>query len=456
VTRPTRPTAATAPFAVADELTCYYDRASEPANVHLEVRLPGRLDRDALRAATAALLEAEPGLRARRASSSGWRRRYRWEFPDRADADPVHVAGYTGQADLDRQRDAFVSMPPPLDAAPPFLLLLASGPDGDRLLLNAHHARFDGLACLRLLTELGALYGRLAGDFWPDENPDNRAGSRPGPGAADSPDRLAAPGQSVLTHASGRRVARIVRIAPGEGLGAIARPGRPGYGTCLLSRESQELADAARAAGASVNDMLLTALMLTIAGWNASRRPAGRSGLIRITMPVGERVPGGTAGVWANRSRLAAVAAHAAAGTQPAVLLAEVSRQATLAKRRQGPQVDAVSRALTAAPLPAGVKQLALRAALRVAGPAFCDTALLSNLGQVEPPPFAGLPATQVWFSTSAHMPRGLSVGAVSSAGVLRLTFRYRRALLSAADAAGFAARFGTALDQLAPAKAAI
>jgi NRPS condensation-like uncharacterized protein len=229
----------------------------------------------------------------------------------------------------------------------------------------------------------------------------------------------------------------------------------------LRSWDSQELAGAARGSGASVNDVLITALMLTIADWNASRRPAGRGlagrpGLIRITMPVGDRLQAGPGGAWANRSRLAVVAARVAAGADPALVLAEVARQTTLAKRRQGLQVDAVSRALTAAPIPAEVKRVALRAALRIAGPALCDTALLSNLGPVEPPSFAGLTASQVWFSTSAHLPRGLSVGAVSAAGQLRLTFRYRRALLSAADAAEFGGRFALALDRLAPAKAGI
>ncbi len=114
-----------------------------------------------------------------------------------------------------------------------------------------------------------------------------------------------------------------------------------------------------------------------------------------------------------------------------------------------------MSRALTAVPCPAAVKNAALRAGLRAAGPVLCDTALLSNLGQVPPPAFGDLSASEVWFSTSAHLPRGLSVGAASSAGRLRLTFRYRHALLSGADAADFAGRYGKALDQLVSAKAA-
>lgn len=445
--------AATEPFAVADELTCYYDHPGEPANVHVEVGLPGRLDQDALRAAAAALLGAEPGLRARRASASPWQRRFRWEFAARPDADPVQAASYAGQADLDRQRDAFLSVPPPLDTAPPFLLLLASGPGGDCLLLNAHHARFDGLACLRLLTDLGTAYGRATGAGPAGTGQaDSAAPGKPGHGRQE-----ADAARSVGPWPGRPRPARgpggpATRIAPGQGLGG--RPRTPGYGAFLLTWEGSGLASAARGAGASVNDALITALMLTVTDWNASRRPAAGPGLIRITMPVGDRAQGGPDGAWANRSRLTAVAARVGAGAEPAALLAEVAAQTAAAKRREGPQVGVFSRALTAAPAPAAVKHAALRSAVRIAGPVVCDTALLSNLGPVEPPVFGDLPASQVWFSTSAHLPRGLSVGAVSSAGRLRLTFRYRRALLSAADAADFAGRYGKALDQLASSKA--
>ncbi|MGI9008306.1 MAG: hypothetical protein ACR2FU_19290 [Streptosporangiaceae bacterium] len=485
----TRPAAGTEPFAVADELTCYYDRPSEPANVHLEVRLPGRLDQAVLTAAVAGLLEAERGLRARRAGGRHWQRRYRWEFAARPDTEPLVVSAYSDQADLDRQRDAFVSLPPPLDSAPTFLLLLASGPGGDHLLLNAHHARFDGLACLRLLTELGAAYGglaRLAGRAAarPDGEPaEPDAGPQPGPGSrseqaealrqlgpagaetrfqigvlAAEPGR---PGEPARRRPRGRIPGRVARIAPGREMGR-RRP-RPGYGTCLLTWEGPGLAAAAREAGASVNDMLLTALMMTVADWNASRRPPARSvwpgrpvppGLIRITMPVGDQVQAGPAGAWANRSRLAAVAARPGPRSEPGALLADVARQTPVAKRRQGPQVGLVSRALTAAPGPAVAKHAALRAALRIAGPVLCDTALLSNLGQAAAPAFGDLVGSEMWFSTSAHLPRGLSVGVVSSAGRLRCTFRYRSALLSAADAAEFAGRYGKALDQLVSAKA--
>jgi len=218
----------------------------------------------------------------------------------------------------------------------------------------------------------------------------------------------------------------------------------------LLLWDGLGAADWLRDCGASVNDLLISALIMTVSDWNEARDPRAGDGTIRITMPVGDRTQGGEAGLWANRSRLTVVTARAGSGAEPLDLIGDVTRQTRSAKDQHGPQVGLASRMLVGAPLPVMVKQLLLRAALRIAGPSICDTSLVSNLGQIEPPAFGPMTASQVWFSTSAHMPRGLSLGAVTAAGRLRLTFRYRRALFSPADAAEFAARFAKALDQFA------
>jgi NRPS condensation-like uncharacterized protein len=227
----------------------------------------------------------------------------------------------------------------------------------------------------------------------------------------------------------------------------------PGYGVHLLTWDGLAVADSLRSAGVSVNDLLIAALMLTISEWNESRG-AGR-GQIRITMPVGDPAQGGRDGQWANLSRLTAVTARVTEAAAAGELLGEVALQTRYAKVHPGPQVDLVSRALAAAPVPVAVKHLLLRTALRVAGPFCCDTSLVSNLGVIEAPAFGAASAADVWFSTSAHMPRGLSLGAVTVGGRLRLTFRYRRCLFRAADAAEFAGRYAKVLDQFAGREAA-
>jgi len=440
-------------FAVPDELTCYYDRPSEPANVHLEVRVPGTLDATALRASVLAVLAAEPGVRARRARSGGLRRSYRWEVPPAPDDDPVQVVTYSDQPGLDAQRDAFLSEAPSLDVSPPVRFLLSSGPDGGCLILSAHHARLDGLSCMRLLRTVAREYGSRADQFGeaglPAEPAQRPEAALPRRESASKPAAAAASAvRARAARAAWSRARKVVRIAPGNG-----RRGRqlPGYGAHLLLWDGLGAAGWLRACGASVNDLLISALIMTVADWNHSRDPnAGRGGTIRITMPVGDRTQGGEAGQWANRSRLTVVTARAGSGTRPLDLLADVTRQTRSAKEQQGPQVGLASRMLVGAPLPVLAKQLLLRAALRIAGPLICDTSLVSNLGQIEAPAFGPMTASQVWFSTSAHMPRGVSLGAVTVTGRLRLTFRYRRALFSPADAAEFAARFAKALDQFA------
>jgi NRPS condensation-like uncharacterized protein len=450
----------TEPFAVPDELTCYYDRAAEPANVHVEVRVPGSLDSAGVRVAVASVLAAESRLRARRAAAGPWQLRYHWEFAPTADHDPVSTAAFGDEASLARLRSGFLSVSPPLDVAPPLALLLAAGPGGDRLILNAHHAWLDGLSCLRLMKEIAAAYSRqMAGASAASSAAAGSGAIRPavtGPAMASSTHRhLGAPQRQPAgaVAATGRagpggavpRLVPIARIAPQRDGGAGADDG---YGVELRIWEGLPVTAGLRSAGYSVNDLLVTALVLTIAEWNARHGAKGRH--VRVTMPVGDRDQAGSGGQWANRSRLTAVTARTDTAASARDVLDAVSRQAGRAKAQPGAQVDLVSRALTSVPAPVAVKRTLLRAALRTAGPLFCDTSLISNLGIVEPICFGQQQATEVWFSTSAHMPRGLSVGAVTCHGRLGLTFRYRRALFSDAAGASFARRFCLVLDDLA------
>lgn len=425
-TRPGR-----ARFAVADELTCYYDRPAEAATVHMEARVSGRLDETVLRAAVRAVLDAEPGLRVRQSATSRWQPGFYWEYHDAPDLDPVLTASFADESQLDLLRSALLSQSPPLRVAPPLRFLIASGPGGDALILNAHHSLLDGLSCLRLMRRVAAEYSMLAGA--PSAAPRHqRAPRQPG----GSPPLVKPP----------PRVSAISKIArqPEQGPPAARR----GYGLRLVTWDG--LADTAwlRPAGISVNDLLIAALMITIGDWNAGhgRRP----GPIRITMPVGDRAQARADGLWANTSRLTSVTARVVPGAAALELLADVAAQTSYAKEHAGPQVDFFSAALAAAPVPVVIKDGVLRTALGLAGSFFCDTCLVSNLGVVEPIGFGQMTAPQLWFSTFAHMPRGLSLGALTTAGVLHLTFRYRRALLSDQAATDFAARYADTLQRLA------
>jgi NRPS condensation-like uncharacterized protein len=444
-----------APFGIADELSCYYDAPAEPCNVHVEVRVPGNLDPRALRDATAAALAAQPRALVRRAPGAWWRR-YAWEVPEQPDCDPVTTAAWADEGELARVRARFLSAAPPLRSSPPLRILLAAGPGEDRVILNAHHAALDGLSSLELLRSMAGHYpgggaaDPVTGDGVAGVTGDGVGGKREvaggDPAAGDASPREVPPPQPP---GIGRGAAERAQQGRAARIAADREPGRaaglPGYGFVLLP--SQPVPAGRRPGGGTVNDVLIAGLVLAIARWNSEHgRP---SGLIRITMPVNAR-PQGQAGAAGNLSRLTTVSVPSPPGGRDlAGLVADVAAQTRPAKQQAGPQVDPASRALAAAWWPPAVKRAALRLALRTAGPLLCDTSLVSNLGVVGPPRFGAATVTGMWFSTSAHMPRGLSVGAVTVGGRLHLCLRYRRALFSEPSAARFAGLYATALGNL-------
>ena len=431
------------PFSVLDELNCYFDSPAEPNNVQLEVWLSGHLRPERLRAAVAAVLAAVPAARARRAAGAWWRTRYAWELPPEADIDPVSVTTWHNDAELDAARTRFLAAAPEPDRSPPFRLLLAQGPGQDSLILNAHHAAFDGRSCVRLLSLIADRYS--GGE--PRESPDPAGAARPHPGPRQSDDpRPAARPRLPLRHSA--------RVAPQHAPGSGAR-GAPGYGFTMLGWPGIPVVPPpAGESRVTVNDLLITALIQTVTRWNAARR--GRPGQVRISMPIDIRLPGHDHEL-GNLTRLCTVSADpVSADPLPgAGLTATVARQTRQAKSTPGPAVSPLQAAVARTRLPLPVKRALLRLALRSLGGIGCDTSLLSNLGNVtDPPVFGMLSPTRMWFSTSAHMPRGLSVGAITVGGRLHLCFRYRNALFD--DAAGheFAAEYAAALTALTAAEA--
>ena len=430
------------PFGIMDELNCYFDSPAEPNNVHVEIWLPGHLDPDRLRDAVTAMLAGQPRAGARRADRGWWRRDYAWEFPPQADVDPVSTACWRTEADLDVARARFLATAPPLDRSPPFRLLLARGPGRDSLILNAHHAAFDGRSCLRLLHLIADRYG--AG---PPAEPDRADPFRPPASGGPPPPAQQPPAQQPpAQQPPGTRppVRRTTRIAPRHG--GDRRPRRaPGYGFALLGWPGVPAApQSGNEPRVTVNDLLIAALIQAILRWNSSahRRP----GRVRISMPVDAR-PSSRGDELGNLSRLCTVTADPLSA---AALTAVVAGQTSRAKHQPGPPVSPAQAAVAKAPLPTLVKRRMLRLAVRCLGRLSCDTSLLSNLGNItDAPRFGELSPAQMWFSTSAHMPRGLSVGAITVDGHLHLCFRYRHALFDAAAAHDFAAEYAAALATL-------
>jgi NRPS condensation-like uncharacterized protein len=439
---------------VADELSCYYDGPATPANIHVELRFPGGIDGQALRLAVSTALAAHPRAMARRAGAGWWRHRREWEQPPRPDVDPVAVTTWANQEELGRVRERFLMFAPPVDCSPPLRILLAAGPGEDRLIINAHHAALDGISCLELLRTVSRRY-QAGVPARAEPVPAGPALAEPSPAASARPGRWGPAGSAPPAGSSRTARPRLpgalprlaARIMPDH---HDADPGgdRPGYGFRLLALPVPAPPRTGQGPHATVNDLLITALVAAIGRWNAGHGAPGAR--IRITMPVNARAPGQDR-VAGNLSRLAVVTARPpAAGRDLTELLARVAAQTRRAKEHAGPQVDPVSHALAALWCPAAVKRLALRMALRTAGPLLCDTCLATNLGIVaDPPRFGQLAATGVWVTGPAQMPRGFSVAAITLGGQLHLGLRYSRALLSDRAAADFAGAYTAALAEV-------
>lgn len=426
-------------FTAVEELDHYLERADEPNIVHLETHLRGRLDVAALHAAITRVLAATPEARRRRGTGSRWARRLVWEIPSATDTElvlgrPV-VVGWADETELDALRERLFAWPLRIDEAT-LRVVAAIGPDHDVVILQTHHAAFDGIAGLALLRSIAAAYRARAGTVSAAPNPccDVVPALGVGPTPGSRPAR--------------RGVSAVTRLAPDGG-----RTGLPGYGFTLRSFDVPQVPGSPSESRATVNDLLVAALFLAVQRWNVAHDR--RSGLIRVTVPVNDRPPQSRWDGYGNLSRLVRVTTRPAQRIQPDHLLGVVAAQTRIGKLGGRSGTDSASRALAGGWAPAGVKGHAVRGLRRFAGPLIADTSLVTNLGAIpDPPSFSGAGDEPLWFSTPAPMPRGLSIGVATVGGRLRLCVRYRHTLMDQAAADDFATCYQQALAELGSAEA--
>ena len=475
------------PFALLDELACYHHAPAEPNNVHIEALVPGHLDERALRQAVTQAIAAAPRASGRMAAGAALRCRFQWEFPAVPDVDAMSRATWSDEDELAAIRNRFLADAPSLRTSPPVRLLLAIGPADSCLILNVHHAALDGLSSLGLLRDIAARYQAIAGTPGPapgspvplvptppaaERKPGGpppaalrrgvppaapvRPAARTAGEAADqaradtAADQARADTARADTARAGRRLRRSLaralrrypsaRIAPD----GARRVRRDGHGVRLLRLPTVPRPPS----GATVTDLLVAALIATVAIWNAAHRRAPRT--IAVSVPGSVHSPGLPA-VAGNRTRTVTVTVSPrTAAAPPAVLLAEVSRQLAVTRRARRQETSAGVLDATPGWCPVVLKRLALRGTLRAVGRVVCDTTLLSNLGNVTGPatgPWPGGPA-RIAFSSPVHMPRGLAVSVVTADGQLQAAFRYLHALLDDAAAARLAEIFAAALEE--------
>ncbi|MEU8790616.1 condensation protein [Streptomyces sp. NPDC048643] len=114
------------PFPVVDEVARHCLQEAEPETVHIEVHLPGPLDRDRLTAAFAEALRRHPRALMREAPGRWYRRRYEWELTPEPDT-PVVSFAPPGRDSLRAARARCLEAAPPLSASPPVRLEVVEG-----------------------------------------------------------------------------------------------------------------------------------------------------------------------------------------------------------------------------------------------------------------------------------------------------------------------------------------
>ncbi len=422
------------PLVTIDRLVDLLDIPAEPWSVQLEVRVAGSLDECRLRQAISVALGTHERWQARAVGRGQWWRHPRWELTAGVEHDPLDVVACTGEVDLASTRAELHSQARVLEASPPLRLRLARHPDGDVLMLNLHHAAGDGFSAVQFLRSVARSYAGAHILETAAELPSDAT-------AVYAPRGLS--GYRRWLGELARELAKMVRPA-----GSVAREGasaREGYGLHHLVLSAQETAALVkhRSAGATVNDLLLAALHLAIAGWNAEH--GQRVGRISVHMPVNLRPARWRQVGVGNFSFPVTVATRPHDRGSPASALAAVTRRTGQAKASGSahallPVLGWLLR------LPPGL--LAPLASWLAASPAV-PTAVLSNLGRLEEPLWLEPDATEVWFSPPIKMPAGLALGVLSAGGRLHVSFRYRHAQFGPEAAGRFAERYLAALRSL-------
>jgi NRPS condensation-like uncharacterized protein len=383
-------------------------------SVHLEAKVEGSLDELRLRKALDNVLGHRPAAH-----------------------DPLDVVHCDDDVALDQARAELLGEPVPMTEWPPLRIRLVHHPDGDVVLLNVNHAAGDGPAARHVLESIAEAYAE---------------GEPIGPpldflGVSDLPViPTSAPVSTVeslyrdIVERLRDRLARPARLAPD---GAEDRPGYGFHSVTLSEADTRRVANIHRQGTA--RNVLLAALHLAIGEWNLEHGTPGRR--VGVLAPVDLRPLGWRSERVANLSVTARISTSRRHRSGPRAALKAITAQKDRNKRfRTGV-------ALVAALDRNGLLGLWAKQSLVVLQPLTrnlgVDTAMLANVGWLEPPPSFGAEAgmtTAAWYSLPARTPQSLCIGAVTLGGRLHLTFRYPHRLFGADAARRFAETY---VDQI-------
>jgi NRPS condensation-like uncharacterized protein len=422
------------PFNRVDTLIYHVDQAPDPWSVHCEVRVGGRLDPSRLAAAALEAVRRHPMGRARMEPFGPMTRTFHWSIDDEIAAVPLEIIECTADAQVEAARVRLLSRRIDLKVAPPLALALAHHPEGDYLIMNLSHVVGDGMSSYRLMSSICHAYAGSE-DTQPvlplaqARNLRGHVGCR---NLADARTRL----RGLARHVSDTRNNPPVRMAVDGG-----SEGVQGQGFHLLRFDRDEAVRSAarRVKAATINDLLLAALAVTIRRFNDQRGVA--PGRISLMMPVNLRPAEWSKELVSNIVSMVPLGVPEGAQSDLVAAQAAVAeRTAELKEQRlAGAMVDILG---MVAIWPAGVRHAAFRWSGDVSVNS-ADTGVLSNLGNLAQPLDFGAgagAATELWFSPPVGMPPGTAVGATTMNGEMFLTLRYSRAQFDAEGAAQFAA----------------
>jgi NRPS condensation-like uncharacterized protein len=425
------------PFSVVDQAIHLIDREHEPWSIQLEVRVPGRLDESRLREAVGQAIGLHPMARAHKSPFKFSDRRFRWAIGEAADLDPLKVVDCPDDEALDAVRRDLQSLTISLLESPPFRVRLAHHPQGDAVMLNASHAATDGFGIMRVLRSIARAYAGEP-DPLPDLDPLEVRRSERLLKARDPETK--ARRVKIVAEKLRDLVEAPARVAPDD---AVDRPGYA-FHHIQLSQTKTKALSAVDTPG-TVNDVLLAALTLAVAEWNAKH---GRStGRVSVLMPVNLRPREWWEEVLGNFTLMVRVVTSARQRRSPEAAVEAVARQTD--ERKGGGSAASLIEVLNRLPgLPIWAQKW-VEPMLAITGRRLIDTAILTNLGKLDDPPSFGddLEAEELWLSAPARMPLGVSLGAVTMAGRMNITFRYRPSLFGPDGGRRFAEQYLRALD---------
>lgn len=277
---------------------------------------------------------------------------------------------------LTRGRERLLSSSPELTTPGPFSLLLAHEREGDVVVMNLHHAAGDGLSAPALMSSIARAY---AGEEDPLGTVD----------ALEVRDVSAIAGSGSLKQRISRGRAAVDYVTRGVSTPTRVAPqggsDRPGYGFELLSFEPSELEQIGRlrTGGATINDVLLAGLAITVRRWNDQHD--ADTGSIYLMMPINLRPAEWRFEVIGNFASYVSVRLSA---DQQSTLQTAIKAAAASTRRIKDEGISGLVVDMFALPsaLPTALKKR-MQGLLPLTGNVLIDTAALSNLGRLPPAP---------------------------------------------------------------------